>query len=1839
MKFVYLFALVLTAILVNSCSSEKLIEVDPHYHKWVAGYTSGMVDRNQSIQIQLNNEVDSLLVQKFGASSKESAEFLKDIVTFEPEVEGTFTWYDGRNLVFVPANDLQANTLYTATFDLSRVTTVDRGYEEFQFQFATRMLSIDLTELDLNTEERNVNTYYAEGNLTLSETVDTALLRKAITAKFNGKNLPIRLESYYSDKEYHLFVDDIERGEKEGEVQINIDGKVLNTVTQQFYKLRVPSLNEFSLASAEVIDEEEQSVVLSFSESIDSYQKLDGLIDIKGVTGETFSVYDNQVTVYLPQRIEGMHQLTINEGILSVMGGKFKNMQSRFLKFLGPKPLLRMTNPGTILPDSKGLIFPFESIMLKSATVRIVRIYENNVHHFLQVNDLDGHDELFRFGKTIVEKRINLKISKEEARNWKVNVLDLEKYIRPQQGAIYRVSIKFDKKDMYCDCQSTTNNEDNTESEEENEESEDAQENNWRYDWDNGYSTDDYSYDKNPCSYNYPYGKAISSNILASNIGIVFKTDAEKTAHVFLTNMLTAKPLANATVEYYDFNKQLLATGKSDDQGMLVTRMKQKPFLLIAKFGEQRGYLKLSNGLANSFSKFDVSGEEVSKGLKGFLYAERGVWRPGDSLFVNFILRDESNKLPNNYPVKFTVTNPLGQKVTEITNTNHLNRHYSFHFATESDAPTGEYYGSVVVGNRTFSKSFHVETIKPNRLKIQLKIADQEDSSSSLVAKWLHGSPAKFLKANIQLDLLPTVTKFKGYESYTFDSPSRNSSMYELPVFNGQLDKDGLASFTSGISENAACPGKMKAVYTTKVFEKGGDFSIDRQIESYSPFKRYVGINIPVKNEYESLITGKKHTFPLVVVNEKGKPVAENTPLNVRIYELKWLWWYEQDDNDLSHFVGKNATNNVMDTTILAKDGKANFKFGINKGRYGRFLILVTDENGQHQTGHIVHIDDAFGEQRHQQDNEFASMLQFTTDKEKYETGDKCTVRFPSVPNAKALITLESRTSILSKTWIDTKEGETSYSFEVTKEMTPNIYVHITLIQPHEQTVNKMPIRLYGVSSILVENPETRLYPVVASDDKWKPETTEKVTISEQNGKAMTYTIAIVDEGLLDLTHFKTPNPWNTFYAKEALGVRTWDMYDDVIGAYSGKLDKLLAVGGDGYEQDGSAAKANRFQAMVRHIGPFYLPAGSKKTHSFELPAYVGSVKVMVVAHDDYNFGSGEKVVEVKSPLMVLGSLPRVFAPGEEINFPVTVFAAEKWVKNVDVTVSSNNFLDFETKEKNVQFTEIGDDVVNFKLKVAEKFGVAKISIKARSGGETAHQEFEIDVRSPNPRVNESVVVALKPGESKTLDLNKNGYINSHELQFEISSIEPINMGGRMEQLIQYPHGCIEQTTSAVFPQLLAFQVSSTTDSQEKKMDENIKAALKKYQSFQTSSGGFAYWPGNDYADDWGSNYAGHFMILAEKNGYTLPDGLKESWLNFQINQAQNWENNASYIAHGYANQSNQLIQAYRLYTLALAGKPELGAMNKLQGISNLSNVVKWRLAAAFELAGQHNVALQISKRAVLKAESYRELSYTYGSGLRDEAIMQESYALINDGKTSTLYTKIREALASNRWLSTQETAYGLLALLAVNSSDTELSVKVDLGKNAHTISGNKTFITKEFKELSFASTDEVTITNTSKKIVYVVQHLSKVPKIGLEQESANALNMDVYYENEDGVRINPESINQATTFTMFVTIENPTKNQLYKEMALEQNLPSGWEIINTRYMEGETSESSIDYQDIRDDRVYTYFDLAPKQKKTFEVEINASYGGKFYLPAVYCEAMYSRTIHAQTKGRWVTVK
>ena len=1860
-----LFLLIMMTVGLYSCTrTQKDIIPSADYAPYVNAYTGGVISQNSTIRIELTH--DQPMVDL-------NSELKNNPFSFSPSLKGKAYWVSNNTIEFVPEEGtLKPGTLYEGTFQLGDFIEVDKKLKEFNFSFRVqeRNFTLQLESLPITaTQPDEIN---IKGEIRFSDVVKKEEVEKMLTASDGKKSYPVEVTATDNLTRYQFNIRQIPREADDYPLTITANGNPAGIDRKQSEEVLIPAKDCFRFMSAERIEQPENGIEIVFSAPLSTTQDLKGLIEIPEVSSSIFQISENRVFIYFEANTQNKLTLNIHEGVKDSQGKALGTSHTISFCEVSLKPQVEMSTSAAILPDSKSLIIPFRAVNLYAVDLSVIRVFENNVLMFMQTNSLASANELRRSGRLVYKKTLWLaKDASKDIHHWGDYSIDLAGLIHQEPGAIYRVILSFRQEYSAYPCGGNENQDmkfaDSNTSDglikvsgsvlsEEDEAIWNTPEAYYYY---NG-GTMDWSVYRwterdNPChpSYYMNSDRIAACNVFASNLGMIVKRNSLNKLWIAVSNILDTKPIGKAQVTAYNFQLQPIGKGETNGDGFVEITPKGVPFIIVAESEKQKAYVRVVDGEEQSVSRFDVGGKDIQKGLKGFIYGERGVWRPGDTLHISFILEDREKRIPDKHPVALEIYNPRGQFYTKMISTQGMNGFYTFDVPTQATDPTGLWNAYIKVGGTTFHKGLRIETIKPNRLKINLALpkilqATDKDVYAPLTSTWLTGATASRLKAKIEMSLSKVNTQFKNYGQYIFNNPATDFTTIKTNVFDGTLDAEGKTSVTLKVPTATEAPGMLNATFTTRVFEPGGDASIYTQTIPFSPFTSYIGINLnQPKGKY--IETDKDHVFDIVTVNTQGQ-LVNRTNLEYKIYRIGWSWWWENSGESFGTYINNSSITPVASGNLQTRGGKASFKFRVDYPSWGRYLVYVKDKESGHATGGTVYIDwPEWRGRSSKTDPSGIKMLAFSLNKDSYEIGETATAIIPAAAGGRALVSIENGSTVLRQEWIEVSNGgDTKYTFKITPEMTPNVYLHISLLQPHAQTVNDLPIRMYGVVPVFVTNSQTVLQPQIQMPEVLRPETNFNVTVSEKSGKPMTYTLAIVDDGLLDLTNFKTPDPWNDFYSREALGIRTWDMYDNVLGASAGSYSSLFSTGGDATLKPADA-KANRFKPVVKFIGPFYLGKGKSQTHTLKLPMYVGSVRAMVVAGQDGAYGNAEKTAFVRTPLMMLSTLPRVLSIQEEITVPVNIFAMENQVKNVTVSLqaSGGGVQIVGTNQQSLKFTQPGDQLVFFTLKTGSKTGKATIHLTANGSGQQTKETIEIDVRNPNPVVTLRNSQWIEAGQSKELSYNLSGSSTNNQIKLEVSRIPSVDISRRFDFLYNYQHHCTEQLTSKALPLLFVAQFKTLDKTEAEKIKTNVQEAIRQIYGRQLPNGGFVYWPGNAAADEWISSYAGMFLTLAQEKGYAVHANVLNKWKRFQRAAAQNWR--MPQEASGWQQWQSELQQAFRLYTLALAGVPEYGAMNRIKEQTGLSIQAKWRLAAAYALTGKMKPAEELVYNVETTVSPYSSMNQIYGSSDRDEAMILETLILMNRERDALQQAKVvSKNLSQEDWFSTQSTAFALMAMgrLAEKLSGTLDFVWSWNDKQQPAVKSAKAVFEKEIATTPKSGT--VSVKNQGKGALSV----DLITRTQLLNDTLPAisdnLRMDIRYANLNGTPLSVNDIIQGTDFMAITSISNISGTSDYTNLALTHIIPSGWEIYNERMVAPETENAAADgsgqsvskysYQDIRDDRVLTYFNLRRGETKVFTVRLQATYAGNFILPAVQCEAMYDVNVQARSKAGRTTV-
>lgn len=1802
-----------------------------NYVDVIQSFTSGYISKNSEIIVEFNSDINLIEL---------TDDDLQKVFSISPQTDGKVYWKNSTTLAFKPTEKFKFETEYYATIKLSKLIK-NNDKEDFIFNFFIIPQSFKIEDYSIESINKDYSLQNLNATLVLSDNEDIENINKCVHVTYNQSDIPFELIKI-DDLRYKIAVDSIKRSTTPSLISIKCNGESLGINQKTQVDIEIPPLDTFKLIAYFVKNYPEQSIRLVFSDPIDANQYLGGLIYLSENQVLTYNIDKNTVDIYFNNLITGNYKLFIDNGIINTNKKRFNKAISLDITFEDIKPQVKFTDNGFIIPtNSNGTVIPVLTMNLKALDVRIVQIFENNILQFLQVNNYNENNELQRVGKIIYEGTINLNVNQNDKNQWKRFYIDISKYTKLQPGAIYRINIGFRKHQTLYEC--------NASDKETGQISQSFEYFYSDYYDDDYYYGDEYDYydywdnRDNPCHKAY-YGRhhSVSKNIYLTDIALIAKKINNNQLIVFASNILTAEPLSNVQISLYNYQQQLINQTTTDNDGKAIFNNAEEATFVLAQKENLKSYLKLDESLSLSTTGFDVSGENINNGLKGFIYTERGVWRPGDSIYVSFMLEEGNYTLPEKQPLIFEFYNPkqiLLKKQVVYKNKANL---YIFRTATSPDAPTGTYLVKIKVANSTFTKNIAIETIKPNRLKIDLNISNNflspfESNIITLHSEWLHGSPASALKAQVEAALYPIKTTFKGFENYIFDDPTKKYYPQKEIIFSESLDEKGNASFKPQFNVIDEAPGMMKAVFTTKVFENGGEFSIDQTSFLYCPFKSLVGVNIVEDNkDYSILYTDKNHSVSIVTVQPDGNILQESHQIECKLYKLDWRWWWDQSDEyfDLN-YNAQSYLKLAKSAIIRTENGHAEWIFKINRNDWGRYLLYCVDLTSGHSTGKIIYIDwPEWQSRQFTQHEEASTQLMFTTDKNEYNTNETVTVSFPGSEDGRALISIENSKGILTYTWLNTVAGINTYKFKATPEMSPNAYIYISLIQPYNKPSNDKPIRLYGIKRLIVRNPNSHLSPRIEVADALEAEKTYTIKVKEAQNKPMDYTIAIVDEGLLNLTHFKTPDPWSAFYAQEAYSVTNWDLYNYIILGLHGKLKNIISIGGDEalLEMQSSieTQKSKRFKPMVLFIGPVHLDKNSTNTHKITIPNYMGQVRFMLIARNNNEYGSFEKQVKIIKPIMIMPSLPRVLSTNDEINMPITIFSNINKHTKATVTITTEGPISVNDNiTKTIDLKANKELTTFFNLKAKEQEGLATIYISVKTNTYETKTTINIYVRYPNSFSTVTKSMLVEANKSVSTIIEPIGIKNTNYNSIEISSIPSLNIEKHINYLISYPHGCAEQIISKAFPQLYLPNLSDLPRNKLTEIEQNIKTTIQKLQNYQAYQGGFMYWPGSNQIDDWITSYAGHFLIEAQKAGYQIPEQMIARWKKYQQDAAKKWYDKG---------MVSQYEQAYRLYTLALSGNSDIALMNRLIQSKNLYTPTIYPIAAAYAIAGKKN----ISEKLIQQVNPYQitGIYALYGSELREQAMAAITYNTIGNRKQAFLLIKdIAKKLSSNNWYSTHSLSFALIACsnyLQEEKLRSPMNINLTINNNSETIKTFNQVFTKSFLNSNIKQT--IDIKNLSSFPVYVQILQKGIVPASEEKEIQNGIALSVEYVSLAGKTINPEDINQTTDFYAIIKVSNKTNENL-SNLALTYAIPAGWEIINERLFDGNYEEKNYDYKDIRDDKVMYYFNLASNATKVFKISLNATFTGKFYHPAIICEAMYNNNIFAQLKGTWITIK
>jgi uncharacterized protein YfaS (alpha-2-macroglobulin family) len=1788
----------------------------------------GTVDANSSITVMFNRP----LVGVDRVGTVEDTSYLSVFSGFlSSAVKGTLTWSRRNTLTFVPDQPLKAGKVYTirlAPKKLFPKETVPSKYDQkinVQGQVLEKIRYA--WEPVSDTDGQHVR---IQGTLQFRTPVPLALLRESLQFKKGRTDMPLKIQSTNSDfTEFTFESEPVDRKANKGTFTLSLTKSQLNL--ENHFSDQIPLISTQDFQAVRISHQKSQSqarIQIEFSDPLKPNQDVTGLVTVEGLQKKDYQVkiIGNALHIIGNFKTDKAFKITLSPGVLSQWDIAMKTKKEFTISLEHENPQVRFFHDGYVLPSTNKGTLMFETVNLKRVRVDVYKVDESNLSSLRQYDQFSSqknrHLEFYSYfmhhnSVPLVSRSLDIL---PEGNSWHQHAINMADLFRVEDKGIYIVSLSFTYSDMI-------------------------------------FSSTKQSRSSN---YSIEYFKkaAVHKLLIRSDIGLTVK-ESPTHYHIYSTHLETGQPLPNIQLHFLDQNydslhkkdlAKLFFRTQTDRNGVVSvpkSQLIQKKFLIKSIWNDQFNFIMLDSASKWNQSTFDTGGIDPVSGAQAFMYTDRGVYRPGSTIHLSVIARENGKPVPDRLPARLKMYNPKNQLIYDIQNTDSYDGFYTFTIPTKEDDLTGNWSARLDLASRTFNTNIKVETIVPYKLKVTTKTEPEAISMTNKSATlnvnstYLMGNPAKNHPLTVSLRLDNLNKSFKSYPGYSFSNMAHTLTPTEQQLFSGELDDNGQQKIPFTLNPHTAPPSAVQAQLISTVLEKGGRPVRHVNTFVYDPYSRYVGIEQLDTQSKNYLPVNEPLKFQTILLDLNGDPIPDKT-VHYSIYKNQKYWWWEFQSNSNHQLSYKRdeATELVKRGTLTTGIRPESISF--TPESRGVYMLEVRDSG---QNAHASSQFFSVGWGSLARSGEDAASIRLRSEKLAYTVGDTATIYFPAPPGAQALITLEKGATILSthRTSISDHASEGTFSFQVTPAMLPNVYVSVSVIQPHLQTKNDLPIRMYGIMPITVQDPHNRDNILVDTPKEIQPNQEFEVKIQSQYKEKSQFTIAVVDEGLLDITGFTTPDPLALFTAKQRLNISTYDNFSSVIGANKGDIFKTFSIGGaDALVRQEIASKLQRFKPVALFKGPIWTDQNGFASVKFNMPQYVGSVRVMVIGAKGNRYSRYESAVPVRAPLMLISSAPRTLKLNDQFEMTVSLFSNQKGAHEVTLNVqTAGPVLVKGDSQFRVQMSDAGETVLKIPMIVKNEMGAAQIMLTAYSGVHKSQSDINISVGSPTSHISKLYKQFEKNVDSGIFEweLPKSDVPGSDIAFVTISKLPQFYIGHRLDWLVRYPYGCIEQTTSAVLPQLFLKEIFAQQKGKQARIDQNINAGIERLKLFQTQSGGFSYWPGEHSNSEWGTNYAGHFLLAAKEKGYQVPDSLLNNWLKFQ---------------HDNAYSGSRLTRIYRLYLLALSGNSHIGAMNDLllNQWKDVRNTEKWLMAAAYALAGQADDAKQIYSTASFDVDDYQELGGTYGSRLRDQAIILNALLdlKIHSELIDSLLKNITDQLSNNVWYSTQALGYSLLSVgryvtVYENNDGHQLSGDIHIGSTHQSFRSDRPIVTIPLLS-GFGETLKVNL--NQKKLTYIQVNWEGAASIKNITSLDEKIRVTRQWFNEDGERINIQTLKQGDKIWGLFRVEkkNEIAKQSLEELVLDQIIPSGWEIDNMRLSKdllptwmSKYTVGKEDYYDIQDDRVSWFFDMNQSTPHLdFVLKISVVSPGEFILAPTLAEAMYDRSYRSIIEAENVSV-
>lgn len=1734
-----------------------------------------------------------------------------DYISFEPAIPGRFRWESPDQLVFSPSQPLAPATTYkasvrSAVLKHSKYNDVKNGSG---IRFHTPALALDKAQVIWMQQDEDGRTAVPQLDLYFNYRVSPDDLKDKLTIEVAGKKTDYIPVTISTDNKISVRLSGIRQEDKELDATITIAKGLKpeggNNVTDEpvTSSLVIPSPYVLTIQNIESEHDGEEGLVRITTsqqlsgESLKPYIKFDPALDYTTqLTENGFIIRSDKFDV------EKSYSLTLLKGLRGKIGGTLREDYNGSVAFGDLEANISFTNSKAVYLSKKGSKnVEVQIVNVPKVKLVISKIYENNLlmaHRYgyypsetgtgyneYEGDYYDGGGDAM-LGDVIYEKEIDTRSLPKSGAGRLLNFSQFEDRL-PDFKGVYHVMIR---------------------------------------------STEE-------------YWVRDSRFISLSDLGLIAREGQDK-MYVFANSIKTAAPAEGVNVVVYAANNQLIGSGSTNSEGVAEIPYTKKevsgfrPAMVIAKTADDFNYLPFSSTRVNT-SRFDVGGKRNNpSGFDAFVYAERDIYRPGEKINFSVILRDREWKCPGDIPLKLKFLLPNGKELRSFRKS--LNEQGSMEASIDlaTAAITGSYTLEVYTSNDVLlaSKNFSVEEFVPDRIRVNTKLDRSflrpgETAVLSVNAMNFFGPAAANRNYETEIQVKQKYFAPEKYSDYDF-SLANQTSFFDKVVKQGQTDTEGNAAASYEVPAVYANMGALQANFYTTVFDETGR-PVSRAL-SADIYTQDVFFGVK-EDGYDYYPLNQAIKFMLAAVNKDGNAVSSTARVEVIKHEYRTVLTrsgsYFRYDSQTEDKLMSSSQVAVGNNTVYLYTPRSPGDYELRVYRpgansYVRRSFYSYGSWGNANTSFAVNTEGS---------------IDISLDKKSYLAGENAKALFKTPFNGKLLVTMETD-HVLSYQYVEVSNRTASLDLKLKGEHVPNVYITATLIKPHE--TSDIPLTVaHGFRNVPVEEKSRKIPVTIQAKTAVRSGTHQQVKVKAAPGSYIT--LAAVDNGVLQISDFKTPDPYAYFYQKKALQVTAYDLYPLLFAEV-----RASSTGGDGdleMEKRVNPMPAKRIKVVSYWSGIKKANGSGEANFELDIPQFSGELRLMAVSYKGESFGAAENTMTVADPIVISTALPRFLSPGDTVNVPVTVSNTTDKPATVSATLGIEGTLKaVGAASSSVVLKAKSEGRVNFRLVADPTIAVGKVTVTINGLGEKFTNATEISVRPPSTLQKVTGSGSIAAGSTQRVNIGLSDFIaGSTGYELVVSRSPAMEIAQHLKYLVQYPYGCTEQTVSAAFPQLYYSDMADLmqlngTGQNKSNANTNIIEAIRKIKMRQLYNGAVTLWDGGGTEDWWTTIYAAHFLLEARKAGFDVDNSLLETMLGYINTRLKNRE----LITYYYNRDQNRKIApkevAYGLYVLALAGRTNVPAMNYYKAKPEvLALDSRYLLSAAYAAAGDKKSFTAMLPSAFAGEESVPQTGGSFYSDVRDEAIALNALLDADPGNAQipVMIRHVSAKLKSRAWLSTQERAFAFLAIgkhaRATSQSTVTAEIRVN-GKAVGKADGGQW--RGDAKALGGNSIEIVT--KGSGRLYYFWQ-AQGISASGAYKEEDSYLRVRRRFYDRFGHAITGNTFRQNELIIIGITLERSFSTPV-ENVVITDLLPAGFEIENPRTkeipgMDWIKDGSTPTALDVRDDRIHFFVD-ANYNKQVYYYAVRVVSPGNFKMGPVSADAMYNGEYHSYNGAGMIRV-